>query len=186
VTHEEAVYRRVLRRETHAALTAPAVVAASVLALTLAASLALVGLAAVDPGIRRVVSHSRATILGAPPVTRMATGIIALLVAALLLTLALRRGRRARHARVLDRIAMVVDDGILADASADRVASRCRLPRSQVGVTVHRRTVRVRVIPTSGVAVDRDAVADAVVRPFIELGFDVTTRVTVTAHGVVS
>lgn len=187
-TMESRVYRRVLRRETHAPRTAPAVVVAVVVLL---ASLALLVGGVwwwADAGFQGFVS-ARAADLGAAmaqPAVLIGIGAVALALALLLLILALSPGRRARRARTTERIALLVDDGILADAVADAVAAQENLGPRQVSVTLGRRAVTVRVTPTSGVPVDTGAVGCAAEAALAAVGFTAVPRVVVAAAGVVA
>lgn len=184
MTDEERIYRRVLRRETHASRTAAASVV-SVAVLLLALALLIGGVWwAVDAGFRETVA---AQVAGATaPAVLIAIGIVALLLAAALLALALLPGRLSRRARLTPRAALLVDDGVLADAIADAVAGAEGVDRRQVSVTLGRRAAFVRVTPTSGLAIDADRVARTANRELARLGFTVTTRVDIAERGVVA
>lgn len=181
-------YRRILRRETHAARTAPAVVA--VLIVLLAAVAAAVGAVwrhldarswePVGGWLRGVASWA------AEPATLIGLGTAALVLAVIAIALALLPGRRARRARITSRLAVVIDDGVLADAVADAVAQREGLDRRQVAVRLASRTAQVRVTPTSGLAVDERRVAAAAEAAMSALGFAVVARVSVATRGVVA
>jgi len=185
---ENAVYRRVMRRETHAPRTAPAVVVATI-ALVVAGAL-VVGAVWwwVDAGVRETVAASFdavSTWLWQPAVL-IGAGVAALAVAVVLLALALLPGGRARRARTTDRVALVVDDGMLADAVADAVAAESGLDRRQVSVTLGRRSAIVRITPTSGVPVRAAAAARAADDAIAALGFTASARVVVSPTGVVA
>lgn len=188
MTADVTVYRRVLRRETHAARTAPAVVVASILALLLIAALVLIVWALIDPALRDSISAVVGDATSALDVTAVATvsGVVLVLIAVLLIGLAVLPGRRSRHGQVTDRMAVLVDDGVLANAAADRVAARCGVDRSQVSVTAGRRTVLVRVMPTSGLLLDERIAREAVTETLSDAGFDAVVKVTVADRGVVS
>lgn len=182
-----AATRRLLRRETRASRTAPATVLAALLAIVLLGLLGCGVAAALDPGFRADAAALLAGVaqaLSAPGVA-IGAGIALVALAAVLLALAVVPGRRARRARLTGRTALVVDDGVLADAIADGVARRTGVPRPRVAVTVGRRAATVRLTPTSGVPVDRDAARTAVVRVLDEVGFALTPRVLVATEGVV-
>jgi len=170
----QGVYRRVLRRETHAARTAPAVVVASILGLLLIAALVLGVWAMFDVGFRKTLGGAADDAIGAIDAET------ATIVAGAVLP-----GRRNRRGRVAGNAAVLVDDGVLADAAADRVASRCGIDRSQVSAVVGRRTVLARVTPTSGLPVDRRMVQEAVSEAMSGAGFDADVKVSVSERGVV-
>lgn len=188
MTDVDRTYRRILRRETHAPRTAPAVAAVIVILLIVAA-------AAVGAVWRQVDARSWGSIGGwlqgvaswaAEPTTLIGLGAAALVLAVIAIALALLPGRRARRARTTPRLAVLVDDGVLADAVADAVALREGLDRRQVAVQMAPRMARVRVTPTSGVAVDERRVAATAEATMSELGFSVVARVSVAPRGVVA
>ena len=76
--------------------------------------------------------------------------------------------------------------GVIADAVAAAVARRTGAERGRVSVTMGRRTVTVRIVPTSGVAVDPAAAESAVHDTLAEVGFSSATRVVVSTEGVVA
>src|SRR5690606_27734427 len=133
---------------------------AALLASVLFVVVALGVWAAADEVFRdRAESWITDTIAGMDATASLLTaGVRALIVALVLILAALLPGRRLRHARATDRIALVVDDGVLADAAADAVARECALDRSQVSTIMARRALTVRVTPTSGIHVDRERV----------------------------
>ena len=188
MTDHTALYRRLLRREMHSPRSGAAVVVAALLAVMLFASLGLAAWAVWDSQMRSTASAwIEGALTGASnSVVLTAVGAIALIVSILLLVVALTPGRRARHARMTGRIALVVDDGVLADAAADAVARHCGLDRSQVSTTMSRRTLTVRVTPTSGVGVDSDRVAAAANSAVSGAGFDTETVVDVARQGVIA
>ncbi|WP_270366495.1 hypothetical protein [Microbacterium algeriense] len=188
MTNEQATYRRVLRRETHSPRTAPAVAVAAVGAVVLLAGLAGGVWWLVDPSFRASAARwfDGASALAAQPAAAIAVGAVLVLLAVLLLALAVLPGRRSRRARIADRTALLVDDGVIADAVAAAVARRTGAERGRVSVTMGRRTVTVRIVPTSGVAVDPAAAESAVHDTLAEVGFSSATRVVVSTEGVVA
>lgn len=188
MTGPEKIYRRVLRRETHASRTVTAtVVAVLVIIAALAVLLGIVWWALDDAFRERVLAQVDAVSDGAFASSTLITfGVIALVVAVGLVLLALLPGRLARRARITSRTALLVDDGVLADAIADAVAGDEHIAREQVSVTIGRRHAFVRVTPPSGVAVDAARIARAADRAIAELGFSSTARVDIAEHGVVA
>lgn len=189
MTNEQAMYRRVLRRETHAPRTIPAAMVASVgvvllLALIVGGVWWLVDTAFRD-GARRWIDDASSAV-GQGQVVPLVVGVVLAVLALLLLALAVLPGRRARRARTTARTALLVDDGVIADSIADAVARRTGVERGRVGVTVGRRMVAVRITPTSGLAVDRTAAESAVTDTLSGIGFTATPRVVVDADGVIA
>lgn len=188
MTSEQSAYRRVLRRETHSSRTAPAVIAASVAIVILLALMVGGAWGLVDPSIRGEASSWLDGI--APRESRgamlTAAGASGVLVALVLLALAVLPGRRARRARTTERVALLVDDGVLADAVADAVAIRCRIDRRQVSTTLGRSRVIVRITPISGIPIDETAAAETAAETVSALGFTATPRVLVASNGVVA
>lgn len=185
---EQAVHRRVLRRETHSSRTGAAVVLASVLIVLLVATIVLGVWWLVDPGFRDVVADQTAAVASfAGDAGAMTTaGCVAVVLAVVLIAAAVLPGRLARRARSTDRLALLVDDGVLADAVADAVAARCGIDRRQVSATIGRRSATVRVTPTSGVDVDRGAATESAVAALAALGFSLAPRLFVARQGVVA
>lgn len=179
--------RRVIRRELHPARTGPAVLVAALLLLTALATLALAVWALLDPGVRASIGAVEAPSAGsAGAVALGAVGAVLLLLAVLLWAAAILPGHRNRRASLGERRALLVDDGVLADAIAERVARRIGVDPSRVSVTAGRRAMRVGVVPTSGVPVDEPAAraaADSVLR---DIGFRSEIRLTVAERGAVS
>ncbi|WP_369374156.1 hypothetical protein AB1046_08170 [Promicromonospora sp. Populi] len=188
MTKEQAVYRRVLRRETHSPRTGAAVVVATVLAVLLVAVVALGVWWLVDPGSHDLVADRLASVtsFAEDDGALTAVGVLAAVVALVLIVLAVLPGRLPRRARSTDRLALLVDDGVLADAVADAVALRCGIDARQVSATVGRRSATVRVTPTSGVAVDHDAATDSVAAALSAVGFSAVPKLYVARQGVVS
>lgn len=185
---ERTVGRRLLHRELRAARTTPAVVVAVVLLAAAAALAVLAVWAGVDATGASTIGTGAAGVrtAWAEPSWRAAIAAGAAVVGLVLVVLALSPGHRRRHGRVAERVELVVDDGLLADAAAHAVAERCALPASQVSATVTARRVLVRIRPVSGVPVDRTGAADAAGRALGRLGFTARPVVTVAAEGIVA
>ena len=178
--------RRLLRRELRAARTGPAVVVAA--ALLVAALAAVAGSFWIADASGASAIRNGATIVRTAwgeSSWRAAAAVAAGIVGIALIVLAFAPGRRRRHGRAADRVGVVVDDGLLADAAARAVAERCMLPAAQVSATVTARRVQVRIRPTSGVLVDPAGASDAAQRALERLGFEVRPVVTVATTGVV-
>jgi hypothetical protein len=188
MTSQQAVYRRVLRRETHRGRTGASVAVASILVVLLVAGVAGGVWWAVDPALRAGTDAAVAGLAAALDgrLVLLIGGIAAIIVALVLLALALLPGRRARRARAAERVALLVDDGILADGIADAISARCGLSRDQVSTVVGRRSVTATITPTSGAALDRDAALAAIADTVSALGFSATPKVVVADRGVIA
>lgn len=188
MTSEQAVYRRTLRRETHASRTVPAVIVAGIALLVLVAGGVAAIWSSVDAGFRGELVRLGSAVVEAArqPVLLAGTGVVLVLLAGLLVVLAVAPGRRARRARQTARTALLIDDGVIADSVAEHVARRTGTARDRVSVTIGRRAVRVRITPTSGVPVDRAVAAAAVGEVMDGIGFPATARVEVETEGVIA
>ncbi|GAA1629190.1 hypothetical protein [Leucobacter chromiireducens] len=181
MTELSAVYRRVLRRETHASRTAPAVVVVCVVLVTV--GVAVWGI--FDPRLRDGVGAAIRDLPLAPAAV-VAVGAALLLLGFLLLGAGVLPGRNSRRQRTSGRLAVLCDASVLANAVADGVALRCELDRSQARVSVGKRAVAVHVTPTSGVALDADSVRRAAEAVLEDAGFPGTVRVSLASRGVIA
>ena len=121
------------------------------------------------------------------PSALVATGVGIALIGLLLVLLGILPGRRRRHTLPSDRNAVVVEDDVIA-AALSRVARKTAgLQPGQVTTVVGRRRADVRVSPTSGVALDEEAVAEAVRRELTSYGLrrEPIVQVHVSSRGVV-
>lgn len=159
--------RRLVRRETHSSRAAASVLTAAVLAavflwLALESVLALLG---EDPALASPGQLGQ-WLTGLPantiPAGLAAAGAGLAILGLILLGAALTGGRRHRRALRSDRSAVVADDEVIAAAVSRRAGHAAGLSPGQVTTTVSGRSVRVRVRPTSGLPVDREAVQAAV------------------------
>jgi hypothetical protein len=71
-------------------------------------------------------------------------------------------GRRAKHLLDMPRVAVVVDDEVIASSLARRARLAANVTPEQVMVVVSQRQAIVNVRPTSGVPVSENAVREAV------------------------
>jgi len=154
------VLTRVVRRETHSPRTAVTVVV-----------LILIAVAAAYTATEIVLRLSGAAPLLATPGEALAwiralpdeqpqSGVIAgaaavALVGVVLLWFAIAPGRRAKHALAVLDHAVVVDNGVIASAIAERVRRASDLPRGAATVGVGHRAVDVTVRPEQGQTIDR-------------------------------
>jgi hypothetical protein len=166
-----ATYRRLLRRETHVSRSG-AVVVAVLIALVLAAIAVFAGalvlldqnVLGVDP--RAVVDTALAAPDGLDTTIVLGVAAIVALVGLVLLLQGILPQRRPRHAMTSERLAVVVDDEVLASAAARAARSATRLGTDAAVGTVGRRTVDVVLRPAAGVDVPALAATEAVEREF--------------------
>ncbi|GAA2016406.1 hypothetical protein [Microbacterium ulmi] len=185
---EQAVYRRILHRETHSSRSLAAIVVASLTALVLVGAIAAVVGSLLNLRMRDALSTAVAAVVTAVDGRSLliVAGAVGVVLAVALIALAVAPGRRARRGRIALRVAMLVDDGVLADAAADAVAARCEVARAQVVVTMARRRAAVTVVPISGVPVDAASAKAAAAETLAAVGFPTPTTAVVAAHGVIA
>lgn len=183
--------KRIIRRETHSS-RARLSVAVALLALCFFAWLAaesvlsLLGQDALlaSPGqlAAQVVALPQAVLPGALAAAGVAVALLGLLV----LLAAVKGGRRPRRSMDSDRVALVVDDSAIAAAVSRKVRLAANLAPEQVTTTVGKRSLRVLVRPTSGVAIDREALTSAAVSEVSSYGLtrNLRTDVRVSPEGV--
>lgn len=162
-------YRRVLRRETHSPRAVLAITVAVVVILLCAYLGAEIILAMLNqpallaaPEDMLIALSTLGTSSVAIPIT---LGIALMVLGLLLLIAALTPGRRARHQLAASRAAVVVDDEVIASALARHAAYAAYAGNTNpdnVIVSISARHATVRLTPTSGTPVQRDAVSDAV------------------------
>jgi len=187
------LYRRILRRETHSPRSVVAITIAVVLLLVLAwvateCILALFSL----PALLVAPTDALTAVTGLPQTDAaaaiMAGGIATALIGLAMIVVSVAPGRRARHIGVVDRTAVVVDNGVIASALARTASHRANIDPDQVIVTVGHRTAEIAVRPSSGFHVDREVILEAVQQRLDE--FDLRpalrARVVVETRGVVA
>lgn len=174
-THGHAsVYRRVLRRETHVSRSGAVVVAMLLTLVTAAAVVFAAVLVLLDQNVlgvepRAVVDAAARAPRGLETTVVVGIGAIVAIVGLVLLLQGVLPQRRPRHTMPSRRLAVVVDDEVLASAAARAARSATRLgPDAAVG-TVGRRTVDVVLRPAAGVDVPAVAASDAVTAEFAEI-----------------
>jgi hypothetical protein len=187
-TSEQRTYTRLVRRETHRSRSTAVIVALVVTALVAA----YLGTEAVLAAIGRPpLLLTPAELFDALDATASwsAIAIAALAVLGVIAIIAaVTRGRRSRHRLADDRMAVVVDDDVLAGAVSRRVALSGSVDRRQARTVVARRRATVRLTPNSGFVIDSGAASDAASLAIEQLAPHpaVRTRVIVAEHGVLS
>ena len=159
--NETTLRRRLVRRERHRSRSRAVIIA-----------LALISLGLVYVGTESVLAAVGSTpLLATPdrliaavnaPTSLQTVGAGAAVVFGLVLVvLALAPGRRARHSIPHSRMAIVVDDTVLAGAIGRSARTAAAVPAERVRTTVSARRARVAVTPSSGIPIDRDRVVAA-------------------------
>lgn len=157
--------RRVLRRETHSPRSGLAITVALLVIVGcgyLAAEivLQLLGqsplLIAPTDAVRAAASPADDLLGIIVPI-----GIGGVVLGLLLVLAALLPGHRSRHSLSAERLAVVIDDEVIASALARSAATAAGLALDAVRVTVGRRRADIGLTPTSGVQVDAARVAGA-------------------------
>ena len=180
---------RIGRRELHSPRSAAAIAVAVVVILScgwLGTEMVLLLLG--QPALLATPAELAAGVASASNMSIPLLGAIAAgcaLLGLVLLVVAVAPGRRARHLIDSERTVTVVDDEVIASAVARRAARVGGIDPDNTRVSVSRRLATVRLTPTSGRTVQRDAVQQAVrdqlhglqLRPALE------TRVVVAAGG---
>ncbi|WP_104086987.1 DUF6286 domain-containing protein [Arthrobacter sp. GMC3] len=99
---------------------------------------------------------------GILPAMPVAIGLLIFIVGLVFLANAVIPGRRARHVIPDPRVAVVVDDVVVASALAKRARLAAGVTREQVVVVVSAKSVQVNVRPTSGILLDEALIQAAV------------------------
>ena len=159
--------RRVLQREAQSSRAVAALIAGSLvivlcLYVLLESAVRAVGQPPwlIDP--RTAAERITALPAGVPPLLLGAAGAVIAAVGLFFFLNAVLPGRRARHLLHDPRIAVVVDDEVIAAALARSARLAANVTQEQVMVVVSQRQVVVNVRPTSGVPVSENAILHAV------------------------
>lgn len=153
---EKSLYRRIIRRETHQSRSTASVIVISI-----------VMLGAVYAGIEIVLALLGAAPLLVSPAAAVAAfrtdaswtefaGAGALLFGVVLVLIAIIPTRRARHGVSHPRMAIVVDDGVLAGALAVQARRAVGVSQDRVRAAVSRKRGVVTITPTSGLPISRE------------------------------
>lgn len=158
--------RRVIRRETHS----PRTVAVFVVVVLVIVALGYLGLElvlhlAAQPALLLDPTTGWGWLLGLPSTAAsglvIGGGVILALVGLVLVWLAVAPGRLPKHVLNGAGRAVVVDNGVIASALAQRLAQETGIARDAVIVGVGHRVVDVTVRPGAGVPLDADEVRTA-------------------------
>ncbi|WP_025159416.1 DUF6286 domain-containing protein [Leifsonia aquatica] len=163
---------RIVRRETHSPRSAAAVAVAIALIVVVAwlAAEGVLSLLGARPLL--LAPRTALTAVAAAPqaghVVLIATAVVAGLAGLWLLALAVLPGRRPRRRLEAEHLAVVADDEMLASALARRAARTAGVAPDAATVSLARRRGVVRIVPVSGMRIDRDEVRHAVAEEFDE------------------
>ena len=166
---------RILKRETHSSRAVVSVMAAALIMLVCAYALLETAVRAIGqpPWLVDPLTAAEAVVAlpaGAPPLLLGVTGAVVTMAGLFFFLNAVLPGRRARHLLPDRRVAVVVDDEVIAAALARQARLAANVTPEQVMVVVSRNRVAVNVRPTSGVPLRSDAVLEAVRRELQEMG----------------
>lgn len=185
------LYRRVLRREQHSSRSGSAIVVLVLLTLVVG----YVGVEAVYAALgRRALLFSPIDVVatltssvdgGGTSGLVLGAGVVAAILGLVLIGLAVTPGRRGRHTVDDDRVALVVDDRVIASSLARAARVSGRLSDQQVSAWVSRRRAQIDLTPASGVAVDEQSVEAATRSELESVAYrpELTARVRTTDTG---
>lgn len=183
---------RIVQRETHSSRAILAGVAALIVTL-----LAIYGLlestlraAGQPPWLVDPLNAARAVAElpdGVSPLLLGALGAVLVMLGLVFFLNAALPGRRARHTLGDSRVAVVVDDEVIAAALARRARLVAGVTQEQVLVVLSRREAVVNVRPTSGIPLDASAIRTAVEQEVRGMGLqpEPAVRVNLAATGVI-
>lgn len=180
---QNALYRRITRRETHSPRSTLAIALAVIviLACLFAGTEIVLALASQPPLLAtpRTVVDFLVDVPQYSATTVIAVGVLAAIVGLVLVIAAILPGRTARHVVATDRSAAIVDNEVIASALARHAALAGNVDPDSVRVSVSHREAVVRVTPVSGLPVDRASVIAAVDRQLHGYGLRRSIRSTV-------
>lgn len=184
---EQALYRRLVRRSSHRSRSAAVIVALVVLSLVAIYVGTEATLAALGRGPLLITPADAIAALEKPATVVLAGAAVVALIGIVFVLLALLPGSRGRHEFPNERLAVVVDDSVLAGAIGGVAQRASGVAPSRVLTSVSRRRGTVTITPTSGVPLNAEALAATAQdfvhtlqpRPGVKVG------VTVAANGVV-
>ena len=184
---EPKLYRRLVRRSLHRSRSAAVIVALVVLSLAAIYAGIEATLAALGRGPLLVSPVDAMAALEKPTPYVLAGAAVVAVLGIVFLVLALLPGTRGRHEIPNERLAVVVDDGVLAGAIGGVAQRSSGVSPSRVVTSVTRRRGVVVITPTSGVPLDSEALASTA-QEFVRTLQPrpaVTVGVTVSKNGVV-
>lgn len=182
-----ALYRRLIRRETHSPKSVLAIVLASIvilLCLWLGTELVLSLLGQPALLVAPVDMIASAGLLGEViPGVLAAIGIVVALIGLVLIIAAFSAGRRARHSIDTERAATVVDNEVIASALARHASAAGNVSPDNARVSVSHRRAEVHLVPASGTKLDRDSITSAVEEQLTGYGLKPAVRSKIVVNG---
>jgi hypothetical protein len=185
--NEQQLYRRLVRRSRHRSRSLAVVVALVVTAILVAYAGVELVVAALGYSPLLLSPANAIAQVEKPGAVMLGVAAVALVLGVVLLLIALTSGHRARHELPDERMAVVIDDQVLAGAISKVARSEAKVPNERVSTAVSRRRGIVRVIPTSGQPLDAGALTAAAegVVSSLEPRPPVRITVAIAEHGVV-
>ena len=151
---EQRTYRRVLRREQYRSRSFAVIVALTLVSIGLAYAATESALSALRFAPLLLAPAAVLEAVNAPSVSALIAARAAGLFGVILILIAITPGRRARHSLPHERLAIVVDDQVLAGAIGRSARVVASVPAERVHTTISRRRAAIAVTPTSGFRVD--------------------------------
>ena len=161
-TNTQRLYRRLVRRSLHRSRSSAVIVTFALGSLVLAWVATESVLAAVDAPALLLSPASIAEAVNTPTMLTIAVAAVMAVVGVVLVALAITPGRRARHEIPDARMAVVIDDGVLAGALSKAAIRESRVAASRVSTVVSRRQSSVTITPTSGSLLSAPSITHAV------------------------
>ncbi len=120
---------------------------------------------------------------GITPLLLGAIGVLLFLLGLVFLGHAVLPGRRSRHIMADPRVAIVVDDEVIASALAKRARLAAGVTREQVVVVVSARVVQINVRPTSGIRLDESHIRNAIEAELAAMALEPAPEIAVKLSG---
>ena len=166
MSDQNALYRRISRRETRSPRSTLAIVVAIILIALFAWAGTEIILRLVSQPPLLVSMPALATwivhLSSYPFALIILIGIVIAVVGLILMVVSITAGRLARHQVTSERSAVIVDNEVIASALARHAAFAGTVDPDNVRVSVSHRTAVVRLTPASGIPVSKSEVEDAV------------------------
>ena len=154
---EQKLYRRIVRRSTFRSRSTAVIVTLTLVALAAAYVGVECVLAALELPALLVAPDDAIAFLAEPEALALGIAAAAAVLGLVLIIAAVTPGRRGRHELPNGRMAVLVDDSVLAGAIGAAVTRQAGLPSSRIASLVSRSRSVVRVTPTSGSPLDHSA-----------------------------
>ena len=180
MSDQNALYRRISRRETRSPRSTLAIVVAIILIALFAWAGTEIILRLVSQPPLLVSMPALATRIVHLPSYPFAVviliGIVIAVVGLILMVVSITAGRLARHQVTSERSAVIVDNEVIASALARHAAFAGNVDPDNVRVSVSHRTAVVRLTPASGIPVSKSEVEDAVSKQLDSYNLTPTVR----------